>query len=157
MALPIGAAVVAALVAAWLFTRPASVGGPAWPTAPAGGPFLPWPATGNATADRGLVQRAIHAWDTGGKPAVSGAHTDVYPLLIHTGTPAGPVVILQGNDQSGTALRSRPHQHPERNLTIRARRRTLPPHGWAKVPSTLGRAGGVPGAEVAQRQWSADR
>ncbi|WP_130510085.1 hypothetical protein [Krasilnikovia cinnamomea] len=133
VALPIGAAiaVVAALLAAWAFTRPASVGGPAWPTAPAGGPFLPWPATGNATADRGLVQRAIHAWDTGGQPAISGAHTDVYPLLIHTGTPAGPVVILQGNDQSGTAriaiITGTTAKKVDGPLYVRADRRSPPP------------------------------
>lgn len=33
-----------------------------------------------------------------------GQHTGVRPLLIQTGTPTGPVVILQGSDANGAAL-----------------------------------------------------
>lgn len=145
VALPILAAitVTAALVAGWAITRSARLAAPAWTPAPAGGPFLPWPVVGNATTDRDLVQRAIHAWDTSGQPEVLAAHTDVRPLLIQTGTPAGPVVILQGNDQGGTArtaiLTGTTGRGTDAPLYLRADRRAPDPRTTRQISMVTAR------------------
>jgi hypothetical protein len=76
-----------------------------WPSAPVGGPFLTWPATGDALRRHDLVDAAIRVWDRHidayGVPA--GTHHDVTVLLVQSQSPTGAVLILQGYDPQGKA------------------------------------------------------
>ncbi len=111
-------------------------------------PFLGWPVAGDAAHDHKLASRAQTAWDT-----ARGHHSPVYPILLQTDSPTGPIVIMQGTDAHGAnrlALLTASRNSSSPQLVLRSDR-PLPTTDPQQISIVTDRLGDTPGSLPNQR------